>query len=207
MNFEQKPKIAISEDIKEQDEWIERLKEEVELTEGGRVEGTVTRSLLEKAGEEEWDHFWTKVFTLHRMRQTLYGGSKRELFDFQSYHKYLLMAYSPNIQKQSGRLLARGEEVPFYELAEEYSQLLEKAMDHVPTRERHVNACQHIAGHVKRKLTQEEKELLQYKLEQYVAGDLSLQKVRKLLREWAHKYGDHYIATQAYLHPHPFTSV
>ncbi|WP_347862154.1 YbgA family protein [Salimicrobium sp. PL1-032A] len=207
MNVEQKPKIALSEDIRDRTTWIERLQGKVEITEGSRVEGTVTEALLEKTEEVEWDHFWTKVFTLHRMRRTLYEGSKRELFDFQSHHKYLLMAYSPGIQKQLGRLLARGKEVPFYELAEEYSQLLEKALNRIPTKERHINACQHIAGHVKRKMTEEEKELLQSELEQYLADERSLQDIRALLREWAHKYGDDYIAKQAYLKPHPFVSM
>ncbi|SIS40939.1 YbgA family protein [Salimicrobium flavidum] len=207
MKYVERPAVYIDKDIDISDERVNRLKEEVEITGNIYAEERLSASFLEYAGEEEWDHFWTKVFTLRRMREVMGKGSKRELFDFQSDHKYLLMAYSPSIQKQLGRLLARGREVPFYELKEEYSQLLTKALETPPTRERHINACQHIAGHVKRQLSQEEKTLLENRLEQYGSGEISLHVVRRTLKEWADKYEDSYIQSQAYLKPHPFVEV
>lgn len=207
MNYEEKPSIHIDKDIDVSDERLDRLKEEVEITGSIHAEERLSASFLKYAKEEEWDHFWTKVFTLHRMHEVMGKGEKRDLFDFQSHHKYLLMAYSPGIQKQLGRLLARGRDVPFYEVKEEYTQLLEKAVSTQPTKERHVNACQHIAGHIKRQLSEEEKILLHEKLEQYLNGEASLNSIRKMLKEWAEKYEDGYLLSQAYLKPHPFMEV
>ncbi|PBB06367.1 DUF1722 domain-containing protein [Salimicrobium humidisoli] len=207
MEYKQKPAICIEKDEELSGEYLHRLEEHVNITGNRHADGNVSASFLMHASPEDLDDFWTKIFTLHRIREVFEQESKRQLFDFQSDHKYLLMAYSPGIQKQMGRLLARGREVPFFELAEDYRQLLEKAVESPPTRERHVNACEHIAGHVKRNLSGEEKELLLRKLKQFVDGAISLDEVRALLKDFGHKYEDDYVLFQAYLYPHPFVSV
>ncbi|SDX81712.1 Uncharacterized conserved protein YbgA, DUF1722 family [Salimicrobium album] len=207
VDYKQKPAIYIERDVDISREYLHRLEEYVNITGNRHADGSSSASFLIHASPEDLDDFWTKMFTLHRLRKVFEQESKRRLFDFQSDHKYLLMAYSPGIQKQMGRLLARGRETPFFELAEDYRQLLEKAVETPPTRARHVNACEHIAGHVKRQLSEEEKELLQRKLKQFVDGAISLDEVRALLKDFGHKYEDDYVLSQAYLYPHPFVSV
>jgi uncharacterized protein YbgA (DUF1722 family) len=150
------------------------------------------------------ENFIETIFTLKRWRESLKDGrSRKALIDFHSRHKLLIMAHSPEIYRQLGRLVASGKDVSTDRLYEEYMPLLMKALHLLPTSKKHLNVMQHILGYFKKELSSDEKQEVLQLLENYRAGLIPLIVPTTLLNHFVRKYQQPYLMQQAYLNPHP----
>lgn len=150
------------------------------------------------------ENFIECIFVFKHWRELLAGNRTRGgLVDFHSRHKLLLMAHSPEIYRQMGKLVAQAKELPAAELFDRYQQLLMQAMRLKTTVKKHANVLQHLLGYFKAELSADEKQELLEVIDAYRAGHIPLIVPVTLVNHYVRKYDQAYLKQQVYLNPHP----
>ncbi|MFC1516462.1 YbgA family protein [Thermodesulfobacteriota bacterium] len=148
--------------------------------------------------------FIEQIFTLKRWRETLAKGkSMRNLVDFHTRHKLLMMSHSPNHSRLMGKLVAGGTGISEKDLFEQYEILLMEALRLKTTLKKNINVLQHIMGYFKKHLSPDEKQELLEIIEQYRKEYVPLIVPVTLLNHYVRKYKQPYLGQQVYLNPHP----
>lgn len=120
------------------------------------------------------EHFFTRVFTLARLRVLGPAPAVGALVDFQARHKLLLMAYNQGALRQMGPLVANAQKLEPAELARRYGQALAGALARAPKAPAVINVLLHALGYFKRALAAREKAYFLDLLEQYRQGRVPL---------------------------------
>ncbi|MGC8955779.1 MAG: DUF1722 domain-containing protein [Fervidobacterium sp.] len=142
--------------------------------------------------------FLTFVFTLAKFRSI---KTKRELIDFHSSNKFLLLAKNEMIMRELGKVVAQKD---FENNAlKSYRTLLIKALKTPVKTNKIINTLLHLYGFFKEKLSEKEKAYFMDLLEGYKSGIVALQSVIVLLKSWAIRYEVEYIMSQTFLEPFP----
>ncbi|MHC1789643.1 YbgA family protein [Solidesulfovibrio sp.] len=153
------------------------------------------------------ENFIERIFTLTRWRGALAGDGTTSLvariIAFTSRHKLLLMAHSPELARQIGRLTAESANWPGDALRHAYETMLMRALSLPATPAKHANVLQHIMGYFKKMLTAGEKAELNEVIDNYRLGLVPLIVPITLLLHYTRKYDVAYLKEQAYLTPHP----
>jgi len=150
------------------------------------------------------ENFIETIFTLKRLRESIARDkSARGLIDYHSRHKLLMMAHSPEIYRQMGKLVARAGEFDVEVLYQDYLALLIKGLRLKPTVPKHINVLQHILGYFKKELSSDEKQEMISIIEIYRANQIPLIVPITLLNHYIRKYDQPYLRQQVYLNPHP----
>ena len=121
------------------------------------------------------------------------------LVKFHTQHKYQILAHSPKIYRDLGRLVARGKELPEEELFPKYRQLLTQAMDSPTSHGKHLNVLQHMAGYFRSHLSEAERQTLRGALEAYRDEKVSLSDPLNLIHWLAQRHELGYLTQQTYL--------
>jgi len=129
--------------------------------------------------------------------------TRAALTEFHTRHKLLILAHSPDIYRQMGRLVAQAAEIPEKDLFDRYIALLMKGMRIKTTVARNTNVLQHILGYFKKQLAPDEKQEILEVIENYRQKNLPLIVPVTLLNHFVRKYGQPYLKKQYYLCPHP----
>lgn len=150
------------------------------------------------------ENFIENIFVLKRWRETLaQGKTARNLVDFHTRHKYLIMARSIESYRQMGKLVAKAGDLETDILYQDYLQMLLKALRLKATVAKHINVLQHIFGYFKKELSPDEKQEVIAIFESYRALQIPLIVPITLLNHFVRKYKQPYLQQQVYLHPHP----
>ncbi|WP_027925966.1 DUF523 and DUF1722 domain-containing protein [Pseudomonas sp. URMO17WK12:I12] len=150
------------------------------------------------------ENFLTRVFAYSAWQQLLQKGlTRRDLTEFHSRYKYLLMAHNPVQYKTLGNLLGNMGQTDPEELGPRYFRELMEALKKCATRRTHTNVLQHISGYLKQVTSPEDKQEMQHVISQYRQGIVPLVVPLTLLKHYFRQYPDPYIAQQVYLQPHP----
>jgi uncharacterized protein YbgA (DUF1722 family)/uncharacterized protein YbbK (DUF523 family) len=150
------------------------------------------------------ENFLTRVFAYSAWQQLLQKGlTRRDLTEFHSRYKYLLMAHNPVQYKALGNLLGNMGQSDPDELGPRYFSELMAALKKCATRRTHTNVLQHISGYLKQAISPEDKQEMQHVISQYRQGIVPLVVPLTLLKHYFRQYPDPYIAQQVYLQPHP----
>jgi len=150
------------------------------------------------------ENFIERVFAMERLRALLNErASRREIIDFQARHKLQLMAHSPKLQKETGRLIARAAEIKPRELYDRYSELFIEALKQRATRGKNANVLQHAMGYFRKDLSSEERQEAQMHIENYRLGYIPLIVPVTMVSHYVRKYRTAYLMNQTYLEPHP----
>ena len=150
------------------------------------------------------ENFIERIFCLKRYRDAIAGRRTRgALVRFHSTHKLEIMAHSPKILREMGRLVAQAKEHSAAELFGTYERLLLDALRLKATPGKNANAIQHAMGSFKKDLTGDEKQEMLEVLERYRDGLFPLVVPVTLLRHYVRKYAPDYLVDQSYLNPHP----
>jgi uncharacterized protein YbgA (DUF1722 family)/uncharacterized protein YbbK (DUF523 family) len=150
------------------------------------------------------ENFLTRVFAYSAWQQLLQKGlTRRDLTEFHSRYKYLLMAHNPVQYKALGNLLGNMGQSDPDELGPRYFSELMAALKKCATRRTHTNVLQHISGYLKQAISPEDKQEVQHVISQYRQGIVPLVVPLTLLKHYFRQYPDPYIAQQVYLQPHP----
>lgn len=150
------------------------------------------------------ENFIERIFTLKRWRKRLTDGkTPKALVAFHTQHKLLIMAHSPKILREMGKLVAAIKNVGIKDAYDRYLCLLMEALKLKATVKKNVNVLQHMMGYFKRDLSPDEKRELLEVIETYHSGYAPLIVPITLLKHYVRKYNQDYLKQQVYLNPHP----
>jgi uncharacterized protein YbgA (DUF1722 family)/uncharacterized protein YbbK (DUF523 family) len=148
--------------------------------------------------------FIEQVFTLRRWREARSRPNcVGNVVDFHSRHKLLLMAHSPALLRDLGRLTAAGKGRPCARLYADYEGLLLAALRLKATVKKHANVLQHMLGYFKQDLSADEKQELLEVIDRYRAELVPLVVPLTLFNHYVRKVDQPYLREQVYLNPHP----
>ncbi|MCW8859935.1 MAG: DUF523 and DUF1722 domain-containing protein [Deltaproteobacteria bacterium] len=150
------------------------------------------------------ENFIENIFVLKRWRETLIQGkTARNLVDFHTRHKYLIMARGVESYRQMGKLVARSGDLNAETLYQDYLGMLLKALRLKTSIPKHINVLQHIFGYFKKQLSADEKQEVISIFESYRGRQIPLIVPITLLNHFVRKYEQPYLQKQVYLNPHP----
>ncbi len=150
------------------------------------------------------ENFIERIFALKRWRESLEKGRKTAcLIEFHSRHKLQMMAHSPKVANEMGKLVARAGEIPADKLFSQYEKMLMEGLRLKSSVKKNTNVLQHIMGYFKKQLTPDEKLELNEIMDQYYNGYFPLVVPLALLKHYVRKYKQPYLQEQCYLDPHP----
>ncbi len=150
------------------------------------------------------ENFIECIFTFKRWRELPAKRRTRgTLVDFHTRHKLLLLAHSPELYREMGKLVAAAKESPVGRLFERYQRLLMKAMRLRTTANKNINVLQHLLGYFKNNLSADEKQEVAEIIDYYRKGFVPLIVPITLINHYVRKYDQPYLKQQLYLNPHP----
>jgi len=150
------------------------------------------------------ENFIESVFTYSRWKTFLKKGPTfGAVVEFHTDHKLLVMAHSPAMYREMGKLVAAGKGMPLSDFFTRYEQLLMTAMAHPATVAKNTNVLQHVMGYFKKELSPAEKSELVDIIRQYHDKLVPLIVPITLLKHYCRKYEQGYLLRQHYLSPHP----
>lgn len=157
---------------------------------------------LHDAGLRE--NFIERIFIFKRWREMLEEPRKlKHLVEFHSRHKLLVMAHSPKILRDLGKLVAHAQELDASQLYADYLKLLMEALKLKRTVKKNSNVLQHMMGYFKKVLTPDEKQELLEVIGTYQNGHVPLIVPITLINHYVRKYREPYLSVQFFLNPHP----
>jgi len=159
---------------------------------------------LNDAGLRE--NFMVRVFTYRewqRFREEPVTAAR--LIDFHSRYKYLVMAHSLVMYKETGRLLSNltGD---LNAVADKYFELLMTGLAKPASRKMHTNTMMHLQGYLKNLMSAADKAELENLIHEYRRGIVPLVVPLTLLKHHLNHHGEanRYAREQVYLNPHPY---
>ena len=148
--------------------------------------------------------FIEQIFTLKRWRETMASGrSMKNLVDFHTRHKLLVLSHSPAHAKLMGKLVAEGKQMPIDEVYTRYERLLIETLRLKTTVKKNMNVLEHILGYFKEQLSADEKQEVLELFDRYRREFVPLIVPVTLLNHYVRKYDQPYLKQQVYLNPHP----
>ena len=149
------------------------------------------------------ENFIERVFVYSRWRDLTAGDVRaRDLVEFHTAHKFLVMAHDQEAMRSLGRLVAEAADDP-QAAAGEYFPLLMQAMKKPARRGNQVNVLQHIAGFFKDELDNDDRRELHDAIEHYGAGELPIIAPLTLIRHHLRRRPDYFLDNQRFLEQRP----
>jgi uncharacterized protein YbgA (DUF1722 family)/uncharacterized protein YbbK (DUF523 family) len=147
--------------------------------------------------------FIEKVFVFHGWLEFLKkGGSTKDLLEFHTNHKLLMLAHSPKHATILGRYIA-GPKGNAGQLNTVYIETMMEGLSLLVTTKKHTNVLSHIMGYFKKQLTADEKQEMLETIEHYHQGSIPLIVPIIILNHYVRKYDEPYLKKQVYLNPNP----
>lgn len=148
------------------------------------------------------EHFLTKLYTNMRFRE-IEKGSHKDLVEFHTRHKYIIMAYSQKELKATGKIVANHLNKKYPDLYEEYKEHLGMALENPPKHTNNINTLMHIMGYFSDNMSKEEKGYVLDSLDKYRKRKTHLSVPVGILKGYAIKYKQEYMLSQYIWDPFP----
>jgi len=150
------------------------------------------------------ENFIERIFTLKRWREALERKeNQRNILDFHTKHKSLILSHSPKHYQAMGKLVARAKELSLRELYQQYQTLLLESLELKTTPKKNANVLQHMMSYFRGQLSSGEKQELLEVVDHYRQGYIPLIVPVTLIQHYVRKYNQPYLKEQIYLNPHP----
>lgn len=150
------------------------------------------------------ENFITRLFTYDRWLHLVEGGpGPKDIVDFHTRHKMLIMAHSQEHYRRLGPLVANAGTTDMPALVEEYERELMAGLRVVASPGQHANVMEHLAGFLKNDLGPADKKELHDAIRQYRVGRLPLVAPLLLLYHHLKHLRDDWLDAQVYLQPYP----
>jgi len=149
------------------------------------------------------ENFLTRIFATAAFHEMTATGEMRDLVDYHSRYKLLLLAHNEQNMREMGRIVANPDKLPTGEVIEKYRDILMTTFSKAPSPGNNVNVLQHSVGFFKKELTSEEKAYFVQTIDQYVAGRIPLSVPIGIVRLYIVRFGEDYLSQQAYFKPYP----
>jgi len=149
------------------------------------------------------EHFLTRLFAVARLRALLASPSMKDLVEFHTHNKYLLMAYSQIALSDLGKIVANHEHKPLSDVIETYAPRFRAAFEKQPRRSNNVNVLTHALGYFKEGLSKGEKAFFMESLDKYVDRKFPLSVPLSIIKSNIVRFGEQYLSNQTYFDPYP----
>jgi uncharacterized protein YbgA (DUF1722 family)/uncharacterized protein YbbK (DUF523 family) len=151
------------------------------------------------------ENFIERIFVYHRWRHlSMRGMLGKDLVQFHSEHKLLIMSHSLKHLSVLGRIVADAGRNIKDKIGNEYITTLMEGLRLTATVKKHTNVLMHMMGYFKKDLNHNEKQELLDMIDIYRQRKIPLVVPMVLLSHYVRKYDQPYLRMQAYLNPHPF---
>ncbi|MBP7529584.1 MAG: DUF523 and DUF1722 domain-containing protein [Syntrophorhabdaceae bacterium] len=148
------------------------------------------------------ENFIERVFVFARWREFAEKGGSKDLIEFHSRHKLLIMAHSPKHLSALGKLVS-GKRGFGPDVRSLYIEMLMEGLRLIATIRKNTNVLHHIMGYFKKDLSGVEKKELLDIIDRYHRGLIPLVVPVTLLNHYVLNYDEPYLKGQYYLNPHP----
>jgi len=150
------------------------------------------------------ENFIERIFAFKRWRELLaQKESRRNVVNFHTRHKLLILSHSPRHYQEMGRLVAHTRDLPLKDLYLRYQTLLMESFRLKTTPKKNANVLQHMMGYFRKQLSSDEKKELLEVIDHYRKGHSPLIVPITLMNHYARKYDQPYLKEQYYFNPHP----
>jgi len=150
------------------------------------------------------ENFIERVFAYRRLGDLFRGRWTREqVIAFHTAHKLQLMAHSPVLYRDLGRLVAEVKRTPRAEFRESYQSHFMGALAQLASRGRNANVLQHAAGYLKKHLDSASRSELAELIHDYRKGLVPLVVPVTLIGHHVRRHEIDYLSGQVFLEPHP----
>jgi uncharacterized protein YbgA (DUF1722 family) len=149
------------------------------------------------------EHFLSRVYTMAAFREVRASKAIKNLVEFQTGNKLLLMSYSQKELKALGKIVANPERRPFDQVTADYEVHLLAALARPQRCNSHVNVFMHALGYFSRDLPSREKAFFLDELQKYRNGMSPASTLRALLKSWSVRFSQDYLERQTYFEPYP----
>ncbi|MBD3291227.1 DUF1722 domain-containing protein [candidate division KSB1 bacterium] len=149
------------------------------------------------------ENFFTKLFTLSKFKDVSASGKMKNLVQFHSSNKLLLMANNQKELRILGRIVANPEKKKFDDVIRNYHEHLFQAFLRPARYPSNINVLMHAMGYFSKQLNSEEKAYFLDILEQYRIGKIPLSVPVSLIRSWIIRFKNDYLKQQTFFEPYP----
>ncbi|MGM0499101.1 MAG: YbgA family protein [Bacillota bacterium] len=149
------------------------------------------------------ENFLIKIFMLADLRNVIEGGKIKELIDFHSNNKYLIMSYNQTGLNKLGRIIAAHGKDKVEETMINYRKQLLESLNVIPDVGKRVNMLQHIFGYVSSDIGKEEREYFLKNLDDFKNDKVPFSVPLALLRSWVIRFKVEYLIPQTIFKPYP----
>lgn len=150
------------------------------------------------------ENFIERIFVFQRWNDlTSQSKTVHALMQFHTEHKYLIMAHSPTILRELGKMVANATSKTIEEVYGRYIVRLSDALKLIATAKKNANVLQHLMGYFKKDLDHSEKAELNESISRYREELLPLVVPITLINHYIRKFQPEYLIRQHYLNPHP----
>ncbi len=153
------------------------------------------------------ENFFMRIFATAVFRKTTATGKMRDLVDYHSKYKLLLLAHDEKKMRELGKLVANEGGRPTSAIIEDYRGILMNTFANPPSEGEHVNVLLHAFGYFKNQLSKEEKSYFLDVLNNYRQGKIPLSVPIGIVNSYIIRFGEPYLAQQAHFTPYPLDLV
>ena len=153
--------------------------------------------------ENKREKFLTQIFTLADFELVIRNNTVKDLVEFQSKNKYLLMASHQRNQKILGSIAANKDHTETGMLIDRYQKTLVKTINTETDKGRNINMLTHMFGYFKEELDSVSKKDFLESLEKYRSAEISYRKPLMMIYKWAVEFSSDYIMLQTVFYPYP----
>ncbi len=127
----------------------------------------------------------------------------KALVSFHQSYKFMLQAKNEMMYRELGQIVGNHERLKFDEILREYEILFKTAIAQKSSIGKNRNVLEHMAGFVKDKVNEVEKEMLHEQIRDYANKIVPLIAPLSRLDMFAKAYNVEYLLNQKFLHPYP----
>ncbi len=149
------------------------------------------------------EHFLTAVFALFAFDKAVSSGKMKDIVQFHTKTKLLLMAYNQKELKELGRITANPDHKDFDQVSRQYREHLLSALKSPPRYTSNINVLMHALGYFSKKLSSREKAFFLDNLERYRAAKIPLSACLQIIKSWIIRFDEGYLFNQAFFEPYP----
>jgi uncharacterized protein YbgA (DUF1722 family)/uncharacterized protein YbbK (DUF523 family) len=149
-------------------------------------------------------HFLTRIFSFAEMKNLEKNiKSIKQLIDFHTKYKYLLMLYNQKKLSELGKIVAGYKKGKLDLTIKEYSAIFYTAFGKKPGIRKELNVLNHIYGYFSHKINENEKKHFRNLLNKFEEEKIDKTPIVELLKNFALRFGIEYLVIQKYLRPYP----
>jgi len=137
-------------------------------------------------------------FVLERFNDVKQTKKIKDLVNFHTMNKYMLMSHDQEELKILGNIVANNKKTSFLEILNDYDLHLKKALKNLPTTKKHSNVILHIFGYFSKDFNVHDKRIFFDLLEKYREEKISLGGVLAEINPIIFRFNNMYLASQTY---------